>query len=137
MIILSWKRLLGNIHTSGRHWSCLYSSPATICSSPISSRTCLPSRASISPSPSSPPSSSISSWTTLQGILISVLWVFMHFSDKTSRIHMTKINLCKFNWQAPPKPFAYEYGTVDDYGRHSAKTETQDEYGVVHGNCFY
>ena len=42
-----------------------------------------------------------------------------------------------FKWQAPPKPFAYEYGTVDDYGRHSAKTETQDEYGVVHGNHLY
>merc|ERR1712072_220110 len=36
-------------------------------------------------------------------------------------------------YKEPPKPFAYEYGTVDDYGRHSAKTETQDEYGVVHG----
>ena len=37
------------------------------------------------------------------------------------------------NFQEPAHPFAYEYGTVDDYGRHSAKTETQDEYGVVHG----
>merc|ERR1719378_790518 len=33
----------------------------------------------------------------------------------------------------PPKPFAYEYGGADDYGRHFAKTETQDEYGVVKG----
>merc|ERR1712038_1826335 len=37
------------------------------------------------------------------------------------------------HYKAPPQPFAYEYGTVDDYGLHSAKTETQDEYGVVHG----
>ena len=44
------------------------------------------------------------------------------------------INTLNNEWfQEPPKPFAYEYGTVDDYGRHSAKTETQDEYGVVHG----
>merc|ERR1712168_1469689 len=35
--------------------------------------------------------------------------------------------------KAPPKPFAYEYGGADDYGRHYAKTETQDEYGVVQG----
>merc|ERR1719195_2545391 len=33
----------------------------------------------------------------------------------------------------PPKPFAYEYGGADEYGRHFAKTETQDEYGVVQG----
>merc|ERR1712055_1214890 len=32
-----------------------------------------------------------------------------------------------------PKPFAYEYGGADAYGRHFAKTETQDEYGVVQG----
>merc|ERR1711936_240753 len=31
----------------------------------------------------------------------------------------------------PPQPFAYEYGGADEYGRHFAKTETQDEYGVV------
>merc|ERR1719264_6666 len=37
------------------------------------------------------------------------------------------------HYKEPPQPFAYEYGTVDDYGRHSAKSETQDEYGVVHG----
>ena len=47
---------------------------------------------------------------------------------------MNQVQNYIFEWQAPPKPFAYEYGTVDDYGRHSAKTETQDEYGVVHGN---
>jgi len=33
----------------------------------------------------------------------------------------------------PPQPFAYEYGGADAYGRHFAKTETQDEYGVVQG----
>merc|ERR1719193_1556537 len=33
----------------------------------------------------------------------------------------------------PPKPFAYEYGGADEYGRHFAKTETQDEYGTVSG----
>merc|ERR1712170_22696 len=33
----------------------------------------------------------------------------------------------------PPQPFAYEYGGADEYGRHFAKTETQDEYGVVQG----
>merc|ERR1719481_279735 len=33
----------------------------------------------------------------------------------------------------PPKPFAYEYGGADDYGRHFQKAETQDEYGVVQG----
>ena len=33
----------------------------------------------------------------------------------------------------PPQPFAYEYGGADEYGRHFAKTETQDEYGVVKG----
>merc|ERR1712071_102144 len=32
-----------------------------------------------------------------------------------------------------PKPFAYEYGGAEEYGRHFAKTETQDEYGVVNG----
>ena len=32
-----------------------------------------------------------------------------------------------------PQPFAYEYGGADEYGRHFAKTETQDEYGVVKG----
>merc|ERR550517_2432663 len=32
-----------------------------------------------------------------------------------------------------PQPFAYEYGGADEYGRHFAKTETQDEYGVVQG----
>merc|ERR1719266_1817991 len=35
--------------------------------------------------------------------------------------------------KVPPKPFAYEYGGADEYGRHFAKTETQDEYGVVQG----
>merc|ERR1719471_1943198 len=35
--------------------------------------------------------------------------------------------------KAPPKPFAYEYGGVDDYGNHFQKAETQDEYGVVQG----
>merc|ERR1719510_1600276 len=30
----------------------------------------------------------------------------------------------------PPQPFAYEYGGADEYGRHFAKTETQDEYRV-------
>merc|ERR1712203_758063 len=33
----------------------------------------------------------------------------------------------------PPQPFAYEYGGADEYGRHFAKTGTQDEYGVVQG----
>merc|ERR1712183_119739 len=33
----------------------------------------------------------------------------------------------------PPKPFAYEYGGADAYGRHFAKTETQDDHGVVQG----
>jgi hypothetical protein len=33
----------------------------------------------------------------------------------------------------PPKPFAYEYGGADAYGRHFAKTETQDEHGTVQG----
>merc|ERR1712130_402603 len=33
----------------------------------------------------------------------------------------------------PPKPFAYEYGGADEYGRHFAKTETQDAEGVVKG----
>merc|ERR1712183_1025517 len=33
----------------------------------------------------------------------------------------------------PPQPFAYEYGGADAYGRHFAKTESQDEYGVVKG----
>merc|ERR1712117_1635 len=33
----------------------------------------------------------------------------------------------------PPQPFAYEYGGADEYGRHFAKTETQDEHGVVKG----
>merc|ERR1711936_283583 len=33
----------------------------------------------------------------------------------------------------PPQPFAYEYGGAGEYGRHFAKTETQDEYGVVQG----
>ena len=37
--------------------------------------------------------------------------------------------------KVPPKPFAYEYGGADEYGRHFAKTETQDEAGVVKGNC--
>merc|ERR1719415_416489 len=37
------------------------------------------------------------------------------------------------HYKEPAHPFAYEYGTVDDYGRKAAKTETQDEYGVVHG----
>ena len=32
-----------------------------------------------------------------------------------------------------PEPFAYEYGGVDELGRHFAKTEHQDEYGVVQG----
>merc|ERR1711892_1101023 len=32
-----------------------------------------------------------------------------------------------------PEPFAYQYGGVDELGRHFAKTETQDEYGVVNG----
>ena len=36
--------------------------------------------------------------------------------------------------KVPPKPFAYEYGGADEYGRHFAKTETQDEYGVVQGD---
>merc|ERR1712012_1471442 len=27
--------------------------------------------------------------------------------------------------KVPPKPFAYEYGGADEYGRHFAKTETQ------------
>ena len=39
----------------------------------------------------------------------------------------------------PPQPFAYEYGGADEYGRHFAKTETQDEHGVVkgeHGTTF-
>merc|ERR1712209_206104 len=35
--------------------------------------------------------------------------------------------------KVPPKPFAYEYGGADEYGRHFAKTETQDELGVVKG----
>merc|ERR1712012_672895 len=35
--------------------------------------------------------------------------------------------------KAPPKPFAYEYGGVDDYGNHFQKAETQDEYGTVQG----
>merc|ERR1719493_417502 len=35
--------------------------------------------------------------------------------------------------KVPPKPFAYEYGGADEYGRHFAKTETQDEAGVVKG----
>merc|ERR1712226_1145275 len=33
----------------------------------------------------------------------------------------------------PPQPFAYEYGGADEHGRHFAKTESQDEYGVVKG----
>merc|ERR1719153_1368560 len=33
----------------------------------------------------------------------------------------------------PPQPFAYEYGGADAYGRHFAKTETQDAAGVVKG----
>merc|ERR550539_706726 len=33
----------------------------------------------------------------------------------------------------PPQPFAYEYGGADEYGRHFAKTESQEEYGVVQG----
>merc|ERR1719513_78786 len=33
----------------------------------------------------------------------------------------------------PPQPFAYEYGGADAYGRHFAKTESQDEHGVVKG----
>ena len=32
-----------------------------------------------------------------------------------------------------PQPFAYEYGGADEYGRHFAKTESQDEYGTVKG----
>merc|ERR1712106_341263 len=32
-----------------------------------------------------------------------------------------------------PQPFAYEYGGADAYGRHFAKTETQDAAGVVKG----
>merc|ERR1719348_799272 len=32
-----------------------------------------------------------------------------------------------------PQPFAYEYGGADEYGRHFAKTEAQDENGVVQG----
>merc|ERR1740137_40712 len=32
-----------------------------------------------------------------------------------------------------PQPFAYEYGGADAYGRHFAKTETQDDHGVVNG----
>merc|ERR1719350_27934 len=35
--------------------------------------------------------------------------------------------------KVPPKPFAYEYGGADAYGRHFAKTETQDDHGVVQG----
>ena len=33
----------------------------------------------------------------------------------------------------PPKPFVYEYGHVDPSGLASAKTESQDADGVVHG----
>merc|ERR1712083_303804 len=33
----------------------------------------------------------------------------------------------------PPRPFAYEYGGADAYGRHFAKTETQDDHGTVQG----
>merc|ERR1719369_2532563 len=33
----------------------------------------------------------------------------------------------------PPRPFAYEYGGADEYGRHFAKTEAQDANGVVQG----
>ena len=34
----------------------------------------------------------------------------------------------------PPRPFAYEYGVKDEYsGAYFAKQETQDDYGVVHG----
>merc|ERR1712029_288844 len=33
----------------------------------------------------------------------------------------------------PPKPFVYEYGGVDYDGKAFAKTESQDEYGVVSG----
>merc|ERR1712241_1050619 len=33
----------------------------------------------------------------------------------------------------PPKPFKYEYGGADSYGRHFAKTESKDEEGVVKG----
>ena len=32
-----------------------------------------------------------------------------------------------------PQPFAYEYGGADEYGRHFAKTESQDEFGTVKG----
>ena len=38
---------------------------------------------------------------------------------------------------SPPQPFAYEYGGADAYGRHFAKTETQDEYGVVQVSDLY
>ena len=37
----------------------------------------------------------------------------------------------------PPQPFAYEYGGADEYGRHFAKTETQDEHGVVKGKTIF
>ena len=33
----------------------------------------------------------------------------------------------------PAKPYVYEYGGVDPSGLASAKTESQDENGVVHG----
>merc|ERR1711936_889036 len=33
----------------------------------------------------------------------------------------------------PPKPFVSEYGGEDPYGAAFAKTESQDEAGVVHG----
>merc|ERR1712106_831030 len=36
-------------------------------------------------------------------------------------------------YKEPANPFAYEYGGADAYGRHFAKTETQDEAGVVNG----
>ena len=37
----------------------------------------------------------------------------------------------------PPKPFVYEYGGVDYDGKAFAKTESQDEYGVVSGKQMF
>merc|ERR1719361_2529781 len=37
-------------------------------------------------------------------------------------------------YKLPPRPFAYEYGVKDEYsGTYFGKQETQDDYGVVHG----
>merc|ERR1711936_999160 len=66
----------------------------------------------------------ISSSLLLSSALAAVVPVAPGYAPAPAPYHEEKL---------PPQPFAYEYGGADEYGRHFAKTETQDEYGVVQG----